>query len=91
MNINRLVRMHRAKLGYSQSDIANSFGVTKAMISLYETGARKWPMRYLVKLVKLLDIPVSDIEQAIIADHAMRSEEDLAKIIEKFQGAFYED
>ena len=81
MKINTLVRMHRAKLGYSQEDLANIFGVTKAMICIYETGTRNWSVKYLRRLVKELDIPQEDMIEAIKEDHAIRSKEGLAKVI----------
>ena len=76
--------MHRAKLGYSQEDLAYTFGVTKAMISLYETGARNWSIKYLKKLVKVLDIPQQDMITAIKEDHATRSKEGLEELVKKF-------
>lgn len=85
MNINRLIKMHRAKLGYTQQDLAMLFGVTKAMISLYESGSRNWSMAYIKRLVKLLDIPKADMVKAIKADHIYKSGLELEKMISDFK------
>jgi Zn-dependent peptidase ImmA (M78 family)/transcriptional regulator with XRE-family HTH domain len=48
----------RARNGYDQEDVANAVGVSRAMVSYWESGRRKPNDRQLVALAQLLRVPV---------------------------------
>src|SRR5215470_14700404 len=50
--------MARARSGYGQEDVANALGVSRAMVSYWESGRRRPNDRQLVTLAQLLRVPV---------------------------------
>jgi transcriptional regulator with XRE-family HTH domain len=54
-----MIRRARKKKDYSQQELADILGVSKATISLWETD-RAWPMRPR-KLSAILEIPLDDL------------------------------
>jgi len=65
----RRLRMHR---GLRQYEAARSAGVTKAMLSAYETGKRNPSIRTLDSLLAALDASLGDLHLALVADRRER-------------------
>lgn len=61
----RRLRMHR---GLRQYEAARTAGVTKAMLSAYETGKRNPSIRTLDCLLTALDASLGDLHLALVAD-----------------------
>jgi len=77
----RAMRERREALGMAQSDLAGKLGVTKALLSLYESGKRLPTEEHLPKLAEALGIPTdllrigsgklpTDVLQALDTDAA---------------------
>jgi len=66
----RRLRMHR---GLRQYEAARSAGVTKAMLSAYETGKRNPSIRTLDSLLAALDASLGDLHLALVADRRERA------------------
>lgn len=57
--VGRNVRIWRIVKGMSQSQLANSLGVTFQQVQKYETGSNRISTGRLVKLSRILEIPLS--------------------------------
>jgi transcriptional regulator with XRE-family HTH domain/Zn-dependent peptidase ImmA (M78 family) len=68
----------RARVGYSQDDLAVALGVSRAMISYWETGARRPNERQLAALARLLGIELIDLLEGREAEPV---EQELARIL----------
>ena len=66
----RRLRMHR---GLRQYEAARAAGVTKAMLSAYETGKRNPSIRTLDGLLAALDASLGDLHLALVADRRERA------------------
>lgn len=56
-----VLRARRRQRGWTQADLARRLGVTQAYVCLLERGRRTMPQRLAGKLVKLLNLPPSDV------------------------------
>ncbi len=59
-----LSHLRRAK-GLSQQEVADTSGITKAMLSAYETGATSPSMRSLARILGGLSVDLGDLHQAM--------------------------
>jgi Zn-dependent peptidase ImmA (M78 family)/transcriptional regulator with XRE-family HTH domain len=71
----------RARSGYGQEDMANALGVSRAMVSYWESGRRKPNDRQLVALAQLLRVPVG----FLLGQEELQPTADLGAMI--FRGA----
>src|SRR5687768_12737125 len=51
-----LVRSRREEMGLTQAELAERIGTTAAYVSQIESGRRRWPERYIVAIVGVLDL-----------------------------------
>lgn len=71
-NIAKLVRTRRLQhpKGYSQSELSNMLGYKNGQfISNVERALCNVPLKMLVKIADVLDIPAQDLKVAILKDH----------------------
>lgn len=54
------VREYREKLGYSQKEIAEMFGITQQAYSYKEIGQRGFKVNELLQLEKILKVSISE-------------------------------
>ncbi|NIO20068.1 MAG: helix-turn-helix domain-containing protein, partial [Candidatus Aenigmarchaeota archaeon] len=50
------MRQLRMKLGITQADIASKIGISPTMVSLYENGHRRVPIRVVRRIAKILKV-----------------------------------
>jgi len=67
----------RTKLGYPQEDVGNALGVSRAMVSYWESGARRPSDRQLVVLARLFGVEVG----ALLGHKEIETEPDLAEMM----------
>lgn len=60
------LRYLRIRSGLKQRDIANGAGVTKAMISSYESGGRDPSLRSLFRVLQTLDCTLVELHDAML-------------------------
>lgn len=62
----RRLRVHR---DLKQYETAGAAGITKAMLSAYETGKRRPSLKTLSRLLEALDADLGDLHRALVAEH----------------------
>ena len=73
--LGRALRGLRLSRGLKQYQAAEKAGITKAMLSAYETGKRLPSLRTLANYLHALDATLGDLRQAIIAYSARSKDE----------------
>lgn len=71
----------RERLGYSQEDLANALGVSRAMVSYWESGKREPNDRQLAAIARLLHVPVA----ALLGEEELPDDSGVARML--FRGA----
>ena len=61
----RRLRVHR---DFKQFETAAAAGITKAMLSAYETGKRRPSLKTLSRLLEALDADLGDLHRALVAE-----------------------
>lgn len=61
----RRLRIHR---GYKQYEMAEAAGITKAMLSAYETGKRRPSLKTLSQLLAALEADLGNLHRAMVAE-----------------------
>lgn len=75
--IGELIRNRREENNLSQDILAEKLGVSKATISLYESGDRKPSLKRLTELAKILNTPLSNflaLDTPVNIEIALRAE-----------------
>lgn len=67
-SVGRALRLLRMRRGRKQYTVAQSAGITKAMLSAYETGKRLPSLATLGALLDALGADLGDLHRALIAD-----------------------
>ena len=88
----------RKKLGYTQADLAERLGISKAAISLYESEKRNPNLEILIEMIYLLGVSadyllgfdaIVEIKETSTPQFAALTEEELAFINELKKDKFY--
>ena len=64
-NLGQALRWLRSRQGRSQMEVARDAGITKAMMSAYETGTQTPSLRTLGKVLRALGIDLHQLQHAL--------------------------
>lgn len=81
MPLSHQVAHARERLGYAQDDLANALGVSRAMVSYWESGKRRPNDRQLAAIARLLHVSVADL----LSEEELPDDSGVARML--FRGA----